>query len=171
MKYQAMLATKTDRLLTGPGWIHERKHDGERLLMEAGGTASRLYSKAGLLMDNHHHALAHAARAMSYAVLDGEVVNGVYWVFDIIELGGVPLRYLRLVDRKSVLLAYLETQAVSSHRFRYVEHCSSHMTLALLWARVSTEGWEGIVSKRADSTYVEGRSQNWKKLKPHYLPG
>lgn len=164
-----MLATKTDRLLTGPGWIHERKHDGERMQMQTAGEDARLFSKNGELMGDRFHSLAHSSRAMASAILDGEVVNGVYWAFDIMELGRVDLRDLPLVHRKAVLQVYLDAQPISHHRIRYVEHCSNAMTLALLWARVTTEGWEGIVSKRADSVYRGGQSQDWKKLKPHYL--
>jgi bifunctional non-homologous end joining protein LigD len=44
---QPCLPSPADRPPTGPGWLHEIKHDGFRLLARREGTRVRLYTRNG----------------------------------------------------------------------------------------------------------------------------
>jgi hypothetical protein len=61
---------------SGPGWVHEIKHDGYRLIVRRDGTAVRLFTRRGYDWTDRYPAIAAAAaklRAKSFT-LDGEAV-------------------------------------------------------------------------------------------------
>jgi bifunctional non-homologous end joining protein LigD len=61
---------------TGPGWVHEIKHDGYRLIVRRDGKAVRLFTRRGYDWTGRYPAIASAAaklRAKSFTV-DGEAV-------------------------------------------------------------------------------------------------
>jgi bifunctional non-homologous end joining protein LigD len=60
----------------GPGWVHEIKHDGYRLIVHREGKAVRLFTRRGYDWTDRYPAIAAAAaklRAKSFT-LDGEAV-------------------------------------------------------------------------------------------------
>jgi ATP dependent DNA ligase domain len=64
------------RQAAGPGWVHEIKHDGYRLIVRRDGTAVRLFTRRGYDWTDRYPAIAAAAaklRAKSFT-LDGEAV-------------------------------------------------------------------------------------------------
>jgi ATP-dependent DNA ligase len=61
---------------SGPGWVHEIKHDGYRLIVRRDGDAVRLFTGRGFDWTDRYPAIATAAaklRASSFT-LDGEAV-------------------------------------------------------------------------------------------------
>jgi DNA ligase D-like protein (predicted ligase) len=185
-----MLASLTDRRDFGEEWLLERKFDGERCVAIKTETQVRLESRTGKDLTGTYPEVR-AAVAEQHAlrlVLDGEVVAFddeqtsfarlqqrlgvsaptqalveafpvVYCVFDVLELDGEDLRERPLLDRRnrietslrpSVALQPSEAWRGESER-RFTDACRS--------------GWEGLIAKRADASYVQGRSKNWLKLK------
>src|SRR5438093_13260061 len=71
-----MLATLTERRFSDPGWLYERKLDGERCLAFREGAKVRLMSRNQLRIDNHYPEIAEAlgSQAPSRFVVDGEIV-------------------------------------------------------------------------------------------------
>jgi bifunctional non-homologous end joining protein LigD len=180
-----MLATLVDPdeflARSGPGWVYERKLDGLRCLAVRNGDQVELWSR------NHNSftarfptvAAALARVAAPNFTVDGELVafdgkdfvgfgdlqqHGsalavVYCVFDLLQLLGKDTRELPLGDRKRLL-----AQAVASgDDVQVVEELDGDP--ATLLARACRQGWEGLIAKRADSTYAAGRSPDWRKLK------
>src|SRR5690606_12503873 len=81
-----------------------------------------------------------------------------YYVFDLVHLDGIDVTGLPLRRRKSLLRHALTPGGpvrVSTHR-RDGE---------ALFAEMCARGWEGVIAKRADSTYQPRRSTSWLKLK------
>ena len=83
----------------------------------------------------------------------------VYCVFDLLEAAGEDLTARPLVERRARLeRAIMPTEGLQiseawqdeSER-RYAEACRA--------------GWEGLIAKRADAPYADGRSRDWLKLK------
>jgi ATP dependent DNA ligase domain len=69
---------------SGPGWVHEIKHDGYRLIVRRDGKAVRLFTRRGYDWSDRYPAIAAAAaklRAKSFT-LDGEAVVGPKHVLD-----------------------------------------------------------------------------------------
>ena len=61
---------------SGPGWVHEIKHDGYRLIVRRDGDTVRLFTRRGHDWPDRYPAIASAAaklRAKSFT-LDGEAV-------------------------------------------------------------------------------------------------
>ena len=185
-----MLATLTDRRDFGEDWLLERKFDGERCLAHKGGGEVLLESRTGQRLTARYPEVrdAVAAQRDRELLLDGEVVafedeqtsfgrlqqrlgvtapSGellarfpvVYCVFDVLLLDGEDLRERPLQDRR----AWLERSVKPR----------TGLQLSLAWrgdserrfAEACRAGWEGLIAKRADATYAEGRSRAWLKLK------
>ena len=119
------LPSAAKRPPAGPGWIHEIKHDGFRLLARRDGGTVRLLSRKGndLGWRFPFVAMAVAALPVRSCLIDGEaivcdetglaifdlirgqrtVANAVHCAFDLIELDGEDLRRQGLEVRKALL--------------------------------------------------------------------
>jgi DNA ligase D-like protein (predicted ligase) len=83
----------------------------------------------------------------------------IYYLFDLLWLDGRDLRSLPLSDRKDRL-----REAIAfADPIRYSDHLEEDGELGLRAA--CEQGLEGLIAKRAASTYVAGRSREWLKLK------
>src|SRR6476659_3175798 len=175
------LATLTERLPTGAGWLYEPKWDGYRALVALRGGVATLTSRNGKDLSERFRdvarAVVHAVRTPS-AVLDGEVCaldesgtarfeslqsgSGrlVLMVFDLLVLDGEPV-YLRPLEERRRLLEYVLDPASDTVRLSPAFEDGP----ALLEA-ASAQGLEGVVAKRADAPYRPGRrTPEWQKLK------
>lgn len=82
--------------------------------------------------------------------------------FDLLRDGDEDLRPLPLTARRTRLEALLKK--VSDPRLRLSEQVSGNGRD--MHARAQAHGWEGLIAKRADSSYRSGRrSPDWRKLK------
>jgi bifunctional non-homologous end joining protein LigD len=177
---------------TGPGWIHEIKHDGFRLMAlkarvpdKARGHAIgvRLFTRRGLDWTNRYPSIAAAVAALSCrsCLIDGEVV--------ICGEDGIPvfdrLRYGRQYKTEAVLFAFdmLELGGTDLRRAPLEErkrelaklqrkagwalHFNEHIDEPgdVVFRHACKLGFEGIVSKRKASPYRSGRSPDWLKMK------
>lgn len=82
--------------------------------------------------------------------------------FDLLYLLGRATTGLPLSDRAELLRQTLAT-APAGNRIRVSEHLQGRPEE--LMEEACSKGWEGLVAKRADSTYRAGRSPDWRKLK------
>jgi DNA ligase D-like protein (predicted ligase) len=81
------------------------------------------------------------------------------YVFDLLWLDGHDVRGLELRARKRLLrdaLSWEDPLRLTSHRNRDGE---------AMFADACRRGWEGVIAKRADSTYRDTRSRDWLKFK------
>jgi DNA ligase D-like protein (predicted ligase) len=186
-----MLATLTSERVSDDGWVAEQKLDGVRCLAFRDGAEVRLLSRNQKAMSRTYPEVADALAAapMSRFVVDGEIVAfdgprtsfarlqgrlGVqdqrlarrsavpvfYYVFDLLHLDGHDVTGLPLTDRKALLqesFDYADPLRFAAH------HPGSHA--ADLFAAACARGDEGLVLKRAASSYRGGRSTDWRKLK------
>ncbi|HSS34105.1 MAG TPA: non-homologous end-joining DNA ligase [Solirubrobacterales bacterium] len=185
-----MQAKLSGRPFDDPGWVFERKLDGIRALVRRDGETVTLTSRTGREMATTYPELAEALAADPAAdfLADGEIVAfegsrtsferlqgrmGVHdpqlarltgipvfiYLFDLLELDGHDLTGLALRERKRVLrraLSFAGPVRYTPHRNeRGVEY----------FREACAKGWEGLIAKRAESTYVHGRSGEWLKLK------
>jgi bifunctional non-homologous end joining protein LigD len=179
------LCESLERPPSAAGWIHEIKFDGYRIQMRARAGEVTLKTRKGLDWTARFPAIARAAGSLPEAIIDGEICaldesgapdfaalqaalsagetdSLVYFAFDLLFEGDEDLRGLPLAKRKARLLRLL-SRAGGDARLRYVEHFDTGGDALLRSAcRLSLEG---IVSKRADATYVSGRTKTWAKSK------
>lgn len=188
--YSPTLATLTEDRFSDPHWIFERKFDGMRCLAFRDGDRVHLLSRNRQPLNGTYPELvdALAAQPVTRFVLDGEVVafdgrrtsfarlqgrlgltdpdvaraspvHIFFYVFDLLHLDGkstvaVPLLWRKRLLRKAIDFA---------HPLRYAPHRVGDGIAA--YRRACERGDEGVIAKRADSTYQSGRSKNWLKFK------
>ncbi|MBB6505947.1 bifunctional non-homologous end joining protein LigD [Sphingomonas endophytica] len=176
------LCTLVDHVPTGGEWIHEVKYDGYRALIAIGGGTAKVYTRSGLDWSDKFAGIAEAAAALSAttALIDGEIVafkdgrpdfstlkdaigSGgamTLFAFDLLEVDGEDLREQPNVARKERLRALV---GEGEERLRFAEHIVG--SGEQLFETMCREGYEGVVSKRADAPYRGRRTQSWLKIK------
>jgi len=184
-----MLATLTERRFSDPGWIFERKLDGVRAIVSRDGGEPELWSRNRKPMGPRYPELVAVLRDSGGPrfVADGEIVafdgaqtsfsrlqariqltdparierTGVrvyLYLFDLLVAGEHDLTRLPLRDRKRLLrraFRFGDPLRMSAHRNTDGER---------LYREACAKGWEGLIAKRADSTYRSGRSGDWLKF-------
>jgi bifunctional non-homologous end joining protein LigD len=164
----------------GPGWLHEVKHDGYRLLARKDADRVRLWTRYGTDFTGRLPAIAGAVRALPVdnALIDGEAVvfrpdghsdfaalrtraggeQAALVAFDLLGLKGDDLRQRPLEERRDALAQLVG--GVDGVQFSKALATEG----AVVFAHACKLGLEGIVSKRAGSRYRSGPSRNWLKV-------
>ena len=183
--YKPMLATLAEELPKGDDWVYEVKWDGYRALGYVRGGEARLVSRNGndltQRFSNVAKALAKAVRSPE-CVVDGEVCaldeHGrpsfsamqqgkpgtpiVYEIFDVLEVDGVPILDLTLVERRARLEALLDDRQKTVQVSGFFDDGGALYDAAL------EQKLEGVMAKRRGSRYLEGkRTRDWLKIKTH----
>jgi bifunctional non-homologous end joining protein LigD len=188
-----MLAESRDDAFTSDDWLFELKLDGYRLLASKRGNDVLLSTRNGLDYTAVFPEIARAIRALPHdaCILDGEVVvmdaqgkpsfarlqrrgrltntleigqaavelPATFFAFDLLAFEDFDLRGVPLVERRRLL-----AQVVPSvGPVRGLDHLAREGEL--MFREVTKLGLEGIVAKRADSSYSGRRSSNWLKIK------
>jgi DNA ligase D-like protein (predicted ligase) len=168
-------------LLRQGEWVFERKLDGLRGLAVRDASRVDLWSRNRLSFNRRFPSIVAALTSLpaDSFVIDGEIVatqNGRS-SFTLMQRGGegVMIEYvvfdlLVLLGRDTTALPLEERQALLR---RVVEKAPPAIRLSLplsgeaanLMSVACAEGWEGLLAKRAGSTYRSGRSSDWRKLK------
>jgi bifunctional non-homologous end joining protein LigD len=190
-RFEPMKARLTDERFSDPGWIFERKLDGVRCVAFRTRGGVSLRSRTDHLLDRSYPELveAFARQGSDDFVVDGEIVAfaggitsfsrlqgrmqiadpdrarrtgiAVYlYLFDVVHLDGHDTTALPLRTRKRLLreaISFGGSVRLLPHRNRDGE---------ALFADACRRGLEGLIAKRADSTYRPGgRSRDWLKFK------
>jgi bifunctional non-homologous end joining protein LigD len=171
----------------GPGWIHEIKHDGFRILAQRDAAGVRLFTRKGYDLAARFSlaAVAVAALPTRSCLIDGEAIacdnNGlavfemIRWrrhdedvvlcAFDLLGLDGQDLRKTPIEERKRALAKLLRRSPAG---VTFNEHYDGDG--ATLFRHACRFGCEGIVSKRLGSPYRSGRVDDWLKVKNPLAP-
>jgi bifunctional non-homologous end joining protein LigD len=172
---------------SGPGWLHEIKHDGFRILARRDAAGVRLITRAGNDFSVRFPFIAMAIGKLPVrsCLIDGEAIvcdkNGlavcdlirgygskasaVLCAFDLLELNGEDLRREPIESRKHELVQLLST-APSAVVFNHHYETDGER----VFRAACKLGCEGIVSKRLGSLYRSGRSPHWIKVKNPNAP-
>jgi bifunctional non-homologous end joining protein LigD len=171
----------------GPGWLHEIKHDGIRILARRDASGVRLITRHGNDFTARFPLAVEAVTRLPARLflLDGEAIvinerglavsdlirhkhhgaDAVLVAFDLIELDGEDLRRMPIEERKRKMAKLVRGPypgIVLNEIFRGDGD--------VLFAHACKLGCEGIVSKRLGSPYRSGRSQHWLKIKNPTAP-
>jgi len=190
---EPMLAETREQPFSKPGWLFELKLDGYRVRAARERGAARLVTRNGHDIAPSFPEIARALTALPYEgfIFDGELVvpdeagrpsfqrlqnrakvsralevrrgavetPGVLYVFDLLAFDGYDVRPLPLEQRK----ALLEQIVPRVGPIKYLSHFEKDGEA--LYEQVVKMGLEGIVAKKADSSYRAGRSPNWLKIR------
>jgi DNA ligase D-like protein (predicted ligase) len=185
-----MLATLTEERFSDPGWIYERKFDGERCLAFRAGGAVRLMSRNRLSIGAQYPELVAALGNPRYGdfIVDGEIVafDGDRTSFPKLQrrmhvsapspslIRSAPvvfvlfdMPYAEGNDLSRVGLRWRKRALRTVLTFRRPLAYSRHRVRdgMVFYADACSKGWEGLIAKRADSPYVGARSRDWLKFK------
>jgi ATP-dependent DNA ligase len=193
---EPMIPVADDRIPKEAGWIYQLKWDGVRIVstIHEDGRID-LYSRKGLNKNTVYpeirRTLQETAPLLGPCMLDGEIVywdgerpnfqmilsrersfgadassvsdkgKVLYILFDLLQDGNQDLRPLTFAERHKRLITKLKP--VRSDRLLTVDLYNDPEAL---WKWVEDHQWEGIVSKRLDSPYKEGKAhRDWLKKK------
>ncbi|MBP7527578.1 MAG: non-homologous end-joining DNA ligase [Syntrophorhabdaceae bacterium] len=178
-----MLATLIKEPFDDEEWIFEVKWDGYRAIAEIRDKKASLYSRNLISLDEKFAPIRDTLGRLTFeALLDGEIVvvddegypdfqmlqdyrksrkgHLIYYVFDLLHLGGHDLTNLPLIRRKELLRKVLP----SLPGIRFTDHIWKDGIA--FFNVVSEKGLEGIVAKNSRSVYRPGkRSLQWLKVK------
>jgi bifunctional non-homologous end joining protein LigD len=171
----------------GPGWIHEIKHDGFRIIGRRDTAGVRLITRNGYDFTKRFPLIMAALEALPArsCVVDGEAVacdkrglsvfEMIRWrqhdnavtlcAFDLLELDGEDLRREPIEVRKATLKGLLRRAHPGIAFNRHFE-----VDGTIVYEQACALGCEGIVSKRLGSPYRPGRSDCWIKVKNPRAP-
>lgn len=187
-----MLARLTHSPLKLSGtWLLEPKYDGERIIAENRRGKINLWTRRHVDASNKFPEIIDALKNLGSDdwILDGELtvpggfrqllkrnvedtlkikilsrkIPGKYNVFDILKWDGEDLLNRPFVERKAKLLKILP----ASEKLELVPFQEAHeSTIEAVFKDYVSEGYEGIILKKADSIYESGkRPGTWLKLK------
>ncbi len=189
---ELMLAETREQPFSKAGWLFEVKLDGYRMRAACQDGNAIMYSRKGLDYAESFPEIARAVKAIPYegVILDGELVvldasghpsfnmlqaraklgareakraaidtSATLYVFDLLAFEGYDLRRLPLIKRKEILRKVLPRTGP----LRYSEHFEKNGEA--LYEQVVNLGLEGIVAKKEDSPYRDGRSGDWLKIR------
>ena len=184
------LATLTDERFSDPGWLYERKLDGERVLAFKDGKKVRLLSRNKKTLNATYPEVvdAMAKQPQTKLIVDGEIV----------AFAGAVTSFARLqkrMQKKSAEEAKQSGIAIKFYVFDLLQLESHDLRRLPLRARkkllkkaldfekplrftphrvesgeayyeeACEKGWEGVIAKRADAAYAGKRTRDWLKFK------
>src|SRR5215471_16842673 len=172
---------------SGPGWLHEIKHDGFRILARRDSAGVRLITRNGNDFSSRFPFIAMAVGKLPVrsCLIDGEAIvcdesglavfdlirghggkaSAVLCAFDLLELDGKDLRREPIEKRKALLAKLLKGQHMSLVLNEHFDEDG-----AAVYRAACQLGCEGIVSKRLGSPYRSGRSKYLVKVKNPKAP-
>ena len=185
------LATVSEIPSESADWFYEIKFDGIRVVIFIESGKVRLQARSGRDITREYPELAGMAKSVFArdAVLDGEIVVldekghsdfqklqsrfGVInpppalqaeapptlYLFDALYCDGYDVRRAPLRERKNLLVQIVSV----GNQIRISDHQEGQGRA--LFAAAVREGLEGIIGKRADGGYPEGRTNSWLKFK------
>ncbi|MDW7772097.1 MAG: DNA ligase D [Desulfobulbaceae bacterium] len=184
--FKPQLARLVKTVPGGQEWLHEIKLDGYRMLAFVRRDSVKLVTRNGKDWTERFAAIAGTIKDLNLlppALLDGEIAvlrkdgsssfqalqnaiksgsgEPVYFVFDVPYCGGYDLTGVPLLARKEFLSRLLDTR--TGRIIRYNDHQVGKGER--FRQEVCHAGLEGIMCKRADSSYRQTRSGSWLKVK------
>ena len=179
------LATLVKQPPPGDEWVHELKLDGYRMLCRIENGVARFISRSGRDWTASFPSIARSPTRLPVktAWLDGEVVvmdgegrtsfqalqnvlantqaTGLHYVaFDLMHLNGYDLTQAPLTERKRLLESLLASAPAG---LRYSNHIAG--SGEEFFRQACKLKLEGMIAKRAQSTYQSGRTRDWLKVK------
>jgi bifunctional non-homologous end joining protein LigD len=181
LRFSPMLASVSDEPFSRPNWVFEEKYDGVRLIAYKDGANVSMISRNAIDRARNYPEIVAAIRKLKAKtlVLDGEVVifdpkkisrfqllqqskgHPQYVAFDCLYVNGKDLRKEALSARRTMLERIVKPSKVISLSARLADDGLKAFQIA------SRRGLEGLIAKNLDSTYFEGRSSQWLKVKVH----
>ncbi len=180
-----MLASLSKQMIDYPDWLYEMKYDGYRVIAKIKSGKVELFSRNANSFTKAFQSITDELQSINEEViLDGEVVienekgisdfqllqnyqttqQGIlkYYVFDMLFLNGFSITRLPLIKRKELLESFFK-----NYKFKHILKTEFQIGGGKkLFEKLSSKGYEGVIAKEPESTYLEGkRADTWLKMK------
>lgn len=140
-------------------WCAQEKMDGKHIIVKKQADTLNIANKQGLettLPKAIETAIIDCFSGKAI-VIDGEHIGMKFWLFDILEYEGIDLRQYSYRSRYEKLIELLPAP------YRNILHVvKAHFgtdTKASFFATMKSEGYEGVVFKKSDAIFREGRPE------------
>lgn len=162
MLLEAMLAEevglgRVPAFINDDDWYVEQKLDGHRILACVENREVLYLNRNGATYSKGVPApitTALSTLAGSW-IFDGELVNGTYWVFDMLHAEGTPLLNLPYRQRRYAL-EQLVGERFGTH-VRFIPCAQDSRTKGMMVQQLLGVGAEGVILKHKDGIYRPGR--------------
>lgn len=149
------------RVMGDPQWIGQAKINGVRCCIEAEGKSFRFTSRHGKALSAKVSKEAKELLHHGYYILDGELLDGRLYLFDMLAMDGEsmigkPLGYRWMMLSRGIVPAmepWVQLVECSTQKYD-------------LYDRVIDSGGEGIVCKHIRDPYPPRDGAQWLKVKP-----
>jgi bifunctional non-homologous end joining protein LigD len=186
--FSPQMAALVSRVPEGDRWLYEIKFDGYRLLAQIKEGRVLLITRRGQNWTEKFKLIAEELSHLPFenGIFDGEVVvqnpDGttdfqklqnilnrrtegplLYYVFDLPYLNNRDLTGVPLIERKTLLKDLIQTHQAKIPSILYSDHLIG--SGGRFFQAACQHGVEGVIAKRVDSPYLQGRSKYWVKVK------
>lgn len=148
---------QVEAMLDDPAWWLQEKWDGERrlLLIEANGTVIGTNRRGQQVAVNGDlvSVIKSRIKVSGLTVMDGEDFGSKFAPFDLLVLNGQDIREQPYSDR----LAQLEALIAAAVEMPQPVTWRTGVQKRQHYARLRDDGFEGVVFKRKDAPYLEGK--------------
>lgn len=161
VKAQLPQTTKTALpYLSNDNWAMQQKIDGWRMLLSCGEDGVKTYNRKGEHLDCPETIIEYFSKLTTHWVFDGELLNDVYYIFDVLEIPTGDIRSWPL-SRRYEMLAMLKDKFKGPTEVLplYTENKETKLE-ELLEATA-----EGVVFKRLDAEYIGKKTNSQLKYK------
>ena len=136
-------------------WGLQEKMDGDRRAIRSTKQHGiEGINRKGQIVPLHPELIAEVAKKVSHTFLiDGEIIGSTLYAFDLLELDGKDLRSQRYIDRYNALLML----CADMKKVEIVPLALTTSEKQSQLNRIKLDGGEGVVYKRLDAIYTEGR--------------
>jgi bifunctional non-homologous end joining protein LigD len=169
MLLEAIDASKAKELLTDTNWVMQQKYDGIRLLVHADAAEIQGINRRGMFVGLPQTIVDQVKKlGLGLHVLDGELVDGNYYMFDALTLVGQDLRAKFYTERYQALATRLEQAGAADLCPNLILSplADTYEDKAAMLQAMVAKNAEGVVFKDKTATYQEGvRSSNYLKYK------
>jgi bifunctional non-homologous end joining protein LigD len=145
-------------------WVMQPKIDGERRFLIVGADGRQIHggNRRGLAV-SLPEGIAKATKLLQHGtILDGEIVGESYIAFDLLRFEAEEMRELPYATRLELLGQLLEAETRNRIAPIHSYFTPARRGTFLAWQK---NGREGVVFKRLEAPYAEGRSEDALKLK------
>ncbi len=154
-----------DAFLANDTMIAQQKIDGMRILAHVSKDGILATNREGQLSKMDTSALSGLEYLPEDTVVDGELLDDGYWLFDILTFAGSDVRSHGYLARWQILDEELEPAL--SDNARIVPIASGTKAKRALYNRLVKAGAEGIVFKDAHAAYTPGRPSSGGTQRKH----
>src|SRR5208337_3962964 len=155
------------KLINDDDWVLQEKKNGVRQMVKKSKKSLEGINKKGLITSLPTTTAddIRAACGEADAVLDGELVGEVLWLFDLLSMGIHAFADKPYRARLDGIQEWLFYDTADFKYFKMVPTAVGKSSKKALFAALKKENAEGVVFKRLDAPYQAGRSDAAQKYK------